>query len=259
MRPECDITEDELNALVDNELTGREQRRVAAHIVGCESCSAMLGGILAGKRLLSVKMQPVDPPASSWTMISANLDEIDSLAHATRPITAAFNLRRVPALAVVGVLLMLVATVMHLQRLSQPVPGIQFARAHMALASNAMRFGGSSNTQDVVTSAPGKVTWEPIARALMPIKGEIAEHILYRVDRTPISQFILSAQAFSRRGLQLVDYNGSRFFVGGDAHGALVAWESRGMVTILVGRNNPAELLNLAMTRQGQHRISGGM
>jgi len=75
MSEHCPITEEQVGCLVDGELTGQEQRRVAAHVSVCEHCSALAGRILAGKRFLSASSPEVDPPAGSWDRLVVALDQ----------------------------------------------------------------------------------------------------------------------------------------------------------------------------------------
>jgi anti-sigma factor RsiW len=258
MRPDCIITEDDINALVDNELTGREQRRVAAHVASCPECSVIAGGALAAKRMLGVRMQPVDPPAASWQTIASALDEVDQVAHATFQPSARPFWRRMPVGAAIGIALMLGAVAMHLNRTVTPSQDAFFARAHSVLAMNTLS-SGARNTQDVVTPSPGGVRWDPVARSLMSVNGEIVEQTLFRVDRAPISQFVMSAAAFDRRRHEKVDFGGRRYYVGVSQQGSLVAWESRGIITALVARTDPRELIALASGRQARTPITGGM
>lgn len=259
MRPDCSITEDDVNALVDDELCGREQRRVAAHVSGCPHCSALAGVTLAGKRLLGARSQPVDPPAHSWEHALAALDEVDGVARATRPTRSSRMLHTAPALAACGILLIVGALTWRSRTTEGVGDGPAFVRHHLAAASMVIPGGGSS-VQEVVTPRPGGAAWIPVARWLFPLNGEFVDHTLYRVDRTRISEFIVSSHVFDSTGLRRAVLRGGGVYrVRSEPGGSVVAWESSGLTHVLVGRTGVTDLLSLAASRRSRGPLMRSM
>jgi anti-sigma factor RsiW len=257
MRSECPITENDIHALVDGELTARETRRVATHVVACPKCSALAGGTLAGKRLLSPRTQAVEPPADSWQRVVSALDDADStVRNISWTSRRRLHFDSVPALAVAGLMLLVGAGVWQLNlNYSAGRGSAQLVRAHIAACTNLSlgaptRSGGGA--REVVTPTPGTARWAPVARALFPVNGELAEQTLYRVDRTPVSEFVMSPRAFQRFGLTHARYRDGEYWYSSDRNGSVVAWESGGITHILVGRAGPADLLGLASSRRAQ-------
>ncbi|MCE5218864.1 zf-HC2 domain-containing protein [bacterium] len=253
MSPECPITEDEINALVDGETSGREQKRIAAHVVTCPICSAVAGGTLASKRLLGARAQPVEAPAGSWERMLSALDAADGVRRATCVHGSHWRFDTTQALAFAG-LLLIVAGVWHSYGLqSASRYSSVFLRTHSAAFSNLRASTPPMpNVRDVVTPSPGGVQWVPVARALFPLEGELAEHTLYRVDRTPISEFVVSPKILHSCGLTPVRYRDVEYSVRSDPRGTMVAWQSAGVTYILVGRTGPSDLLALASARRSQ-------
>ncbi|MBP8951069.1 MAG: zf-HC2 domain-containing protein [Armatimonadetes bacterium] len=249
MSEHCPITEEQVGCLVDGELTGQEQRRVAAHVSVCEHCSALAGRILAGKRFLSASSPEVDPPAGSWDRLVVALDDTDSLARAMQPQkTRSLDWRSVPALAACGLLLIVSALVWRSQSSEAAGMGPIFVRQHLAAEASFSRAASTAgNVYDVVTSRPGNPTWVPIARRLFPMGGKFVDHTLYRVDdRAKISEFQFPADLFDRSGLGAVSYGSAQYWVRAERGGSVVAWETSGLMHVLVARTDATDLLGLA-------------
>jgi hypothetical protein len=251
MAPDCHMTEDELNALVDDQLAGRDQRRVAGHVASCASCSEIVGGTLAGKRLLAARGQELEPPAESWRDLLVALDTTDRVAHSTGHVQRWHGLGSAPSLAIAGVALIALALVWTSRLAGPGGQGQSFVKAHLAVAGMAAGLsGGTGATHDVVTPMPGGAQWLGVSRSFIPVGGEFVEHTLYRVDRTPISEFVLSARCFDGSGLRPIRYEGAHYLVHAESYGSVVAWEDRGTVRVLVGRVGADELLSLATSRR---------
>ena len=250
MSPDCPITEDEINALVDGELATREQRRVAAHIVTCSGCSEAAGGLLAEKRLLSARSQQVEPPAALWAGVAATLDTLDGLARASRPVRRVRTFGSVLGLASLGCLL-IVGTLVWRGHLGPDLgQGAVFARAHMLACQRVIGAGDAPNVSDVVAPSLGVSQWEPLQRAVFSLEGQFVDHTLYRVNRTPISEFVLAAQTLRLQGVSTVRYDGATYLVHGEPGGSVVAWQAGGVARVLAGRVKAPELLYLAAGRR---------
>jgi anti-sigma factor RsiW len=260
MRPHCPVTEDELSSLVDDELSGRAQRRVASHAVNCPHCAQMLGSLLAGKRFLSARGQPVDVPAGSWQRLIAEIDRADGLARTATMDPLRPRRSYLPALAAAGLVLLLGVWGWQSRHAPPPAsPGL-FARAHEAAWGQFAPIGATRNpgawadVSEVTTPRSVGTQWVPVARALMPLRGQIIEQSLYRVDRTPVSEFVLPSETFSPRGYSEVRVNGAPFLCRTEGGGSysLVAWEAGRITNVLVGRTHIQDLLLLAATRRAQ-------
>lgn len=258
MRPECPVTEDDIQSLVDEELPGRKQRQVAAHVIGCSRCSQAVGAQLAGKRLLGASGQEVDVPAGSWERVLAEMDLVDGVAKCAvgeRPDRRRLTM---PSLAAAG--LLLAFAVWGWQARSAPPPGSAalFARAHEAAWREFAPIGSAgdpsawADVSEVTTPRPDGIRWVPVARALIPLDGEIVEQSLYRVDRTPVSEFVLPSHSFSANGFVDVNVKGAHFLCRTERGGlwSLVAWQSDRVTNVLVGRTRVEELLVLAASRR---------
>jgi len=251
MPSDCPITEDEINALVDGELAGREQRRVAAHIVTCSGCSEAAGGLLAEKRLLSARSQAVETPSDLWARVAVTLDTLDGLAKASRPpARRPVALGSTPALATIGCLLIVGALVVRSQLPAGMGQGAMFARAHLAACQRAVGGGDVPSVSDVVAPGLGLGSWDAVERAVFSLNGQYVEHTLYRFNRTPISEFVLATQALSLQGVTSVRYDGAVYLVRGEPGGSLVAWEAGGIARVLAARVKVPELLSAAAARR---------
>jgi hypothetical protein len=251
MTPNCTMTDDELNALVDNQLAGRDQRRVATHVAACRFCSEFVGGTLASKRLLAVRGQELEPPAGSWQDLVGALDTADRVAHSSAQARPAYSLGSTPSLAIAGVALIALALVWTSRLTGPGGQGPVFVKAHLAAAGISAGWSGTpSVTHDVVTPTPGGAVWQGVSRSLIPVGGEFVEHTLYRVDRTPVSEFVLSSRCFDHKGLRPIRYDGGHYLVRAEQYGSVVAWEDRGTVRVLVGHVGADELLSLAAVRR---------
>ena len=248
MSENCPISEEQVGCLVDGELTGQEQRRIAAHVSSCEHCSSLAGRILAAKRFLSAASPEVEPPAGSWDRLAIALDGADSVARAMQPTKRSVDWRSVPAMAACGLLLIFSALVWRAQSMDSGGMGPVFVRHHLTAESSLSRsFAPSASVYDVVTSRPGNPTWTPIARRLFPMSGKYVDHTLYRVDdRAKVSEFQFPAQLFDPSGLQPVSYGTGQYWVRGERSGSVVAWEISGLMHVLVARTDAHDLLSLA-------------
>lgn len=252
MHPDCPITEDDVNALVDNELRGREQRRVAAHVAVCPDCGATAGASLAAKRVLGAKGQPLEVPVGSWERLRGALDQADSVAVAMRAQPRGRSLPLVPALAACGLLFIIGAVAWHNRAGTDTGHGALFVRNHEAASALMMR-APQLAVHDVTVGNASRATWAPVGRWLMPFNGEFVDHTFFRVGRTPISQFIVSSQAFDAGGLDSIRTpDGSRYLVRVEQGGSVVAWEAGGLMHVLVARIGPNQLLALAEARRAQ-------
>ena len=259
MPPDCPITEEEISALVDDELCGREQKRVAAHVAACPDCRDLAGEALAGKRLLGVRSRPVDPPTESWQGIITTLDAADGIARAATPQRRQSRPGSVPALAGLGLVLIAGAMLCRHRAVGSATENGFFVRAHAEVMA---RYHGSPDwstpgplTQDVVSPAPQSrdTTWLEVARVLHRFRGEFLHQTLYRVGRTPISEFTLSSKAFDAGEMSPTDYErDADFLLRASRNGSVVAWQSAGSTHVLVGRTSPNELLALATARRAQ-------
>lgn len=260
MAPDCPITEDELNALVDDQLCGRDQRRVAAHVAACQACSEFVGGTLASKRLLAARGHELEPPACSWDDLVAALDATDRVARTSREARRRREWVSVPALAGVGVILIAVALVWTGRYRESHSQGASFVQAHLDAAGLSARIAATPrNVHDVVTPVPGGAYWQGVARSYIPLGGELVEHTLFRVDRTPISEFLVPIRQFERTGLEPAHFDGAWYMVRAERAGSVVAWEDRGMVRMLVGCVGIDEMLSLAAARRERVPLAGGM
>jgi anti-sigma factor RsiW len=252
LNSECSLTEDDLNALVDDQLSGRDQRRVAAHVACCRTCSELVGSTLASKRLLAARGQELEPPAESWQDLVGALDDTDRVARSASQPRRWHNLGSAPALAIAGIALVALALVWTSRMNGPGGQGQVFVKAHLAVAAMTATWPSSPGVaHDVVTPTPGGAVWQGLSRSFMPVGGEFVEHTLYRVDRTPISEFVLSSRCFDRAGLRPVHYeDGARYLVRAEQYGSVVAWEDRGTIRVLVGRVGADELLSLASSRR---------
>lgn len=252
MRPDCPITEDDINALVDDELRGREQRRVAAHVVACPDCRGTAGATLAGKRMLGAKGQPLDVPVGSWDRLATALDQADRVAVAMHTAPRGRTFPLVPALAACGIMLIVAAAAWHNRAGNTRSHVAQFVRSHEAACALILR-APQLAVHDVVVADPGRASWVPVARWLIPLNGEIVDHTFYRVGPTPISQFVVSTRACDSDGLEPIrTTSGTRYLVRAEQGGSIVAWETGGLVHVLVGRIGPNQLLTLAEARRAQ-------
>ena len=252
MRPDCTITEDDINALVDDELRGREQRRVAAHVAVCPDCRGIAGATLASKRMLGAKGQPLDVPLGSWDRVARALDEADSVATAMHAASRGRAFPLVPALAACGIVLIVAAAAWHSRAGNARGDGVQFVRSHEAACALLLRAPHLA-VHDVAVANPGRASWAPVARWLTPLNGEFVDHTFFRVGSTPISQFVVSTRAFNPDGLETIrTAGGTRYLVRAEQTGSVVAWETGGLMHVLVGRIGPNQLLALADARRAQ-------
>lgn len=253
MTSACPITEEEISALVDGELVGREERRVAAHVAVCAECSVRAGALFAGKRLLAIRSHAIEPPHALWDHLVASLDEVDGMARASvtgAPRRGSRPWGSAPALAGLGCILILAALFWRGVATRDVGHGALFLNAHLAACSRFTDAGVLPNVSDVVAPGFTATTWDPVARNVFSLDGQFVEQTLYRVDHTPISEFVLLARAFDARGLRAVHYNGATYLVSARRCGSVVAWDMAGMMRVLVGRTRPDELLALADTRR---------
>lgn len=252
MRPQCPVTEDELNALVDGELCGREQGRVSAHVLCCDDCRSLVGQTLATKRLMGVRSQALDPPTGSWETLLTAMDEVDGMARATTYGPPARRLDSVPLLAAAGLVVMVVAAGWLYLGGRHAVQAVQFVRTHAAACSDLAPGVAMARFGDVTAPRADGMVWVPVARTLFPVDGQVFEQTLYRVDRTAVSELLLSASAFSSDGLTPVRASGADYLVGVEHSGSVVAWRSGAMVRVLVSRTAPQDLLAMAVARRAQ-------
>jgi len=213
---------------------------------------------LAGKRLLGASGQEVDVPAGSWERLVAEIDRADGLARSAGGQRRERRHVAMPVFAVAGLLLVLAAW--GWQACTAPPPGSAalFARAHEAAwaayapISSSGRSSAWTNVSEVTTPRSDGLEWAPVVRALIPLDGEIVEQSLYRVDRIPVSEFVLPSQCFSARGFADVNENGAHFLCRTEGGGpwSLVAWQSDRVTTVLVARIHVKELLTIAAGRR---------
>ncbi len=253
----CPITNDHINQLVDGELSGREQRRVAAHVAHCAECSSVAGRILATKAYVGARSPEVEPPAGSWQRLVATLDEADGVAQATASKPRVRRFGAVPALAASGLLLIMAAGAWRSHCVGQQAGMTQMlVRHHMAAE---LRFSNATGTRaqvyGVVTPRPFNNEWAPVARWLIPHAGQFVDHTLYRLDdRGRVSEFLIPADTFGTTGLRPVAYGGTRYWVRAERSGSIVSWEHAGIYHVLVARTNAAELMSLAASHRTASR-----
>ena len=256
MSEDCQVSGEEINALVDDELCGREQRRVAAHISTCRRCSCTTGGTLAAKRLLGARSMPVDPPPALWPRVASALDQADGVAQASKASSQAARPARrltgVPALAGVGLVLIAGALAWRTWAFEPSRRAAPFLHAHAEMLAASSGNVGNGLGNAVSVGRPGSTTWEPLGSELQPFDGAFVAHTLYRVQRMLVSEFIVSSQSFSSSGLSRDEYDGVGYLVAEDRGVSLVAWESRGITSVLVGRVGRGEMLSLASVRRAQ-------
>lgn len=254
MNEHCPISEEQICSMVDGQLSGREQRRVAAHVATCPDCSVLAGQVLASKRFLGAKAPEADPPAHAWRHIVVALDQVDATRRAAGVPERRWTLGGAPALAACGVLLIVAAGVWRAQMVDPAGLGPTLARHHLAAEASFSRMaGGAGDLYDVVTVRPGKATWVPVARRLFAYGGHHVDHTLYRVDdRAKISEFVLPSEAFDLRGFQQTKAAGRDYWVRAERGGSVVAWNQLGVVRVLVARTDAGELLSLAASHQAE-------
>ena len=228
----------------------REQRRVASHVTNCSRCSERAGATLAGKRLLGAKPAEVEPPASSWRNIVEALEGVDGVQTATAGRSSRVGRNAAPALAACGLVLIAAALICK-GRLAPAVEGDSiYVRSHLAALSGSM-MPSRSDFHDVVTAQITGAKWLPVARWLIPLDGGFVAHCLFRVgDRSPVSEFTVSASAFDRDEMTRVVVGRDEYWVRGEPGGVVVAWEMQGLVHALVGRTKADDLLALACDRR---------
>ncbi len=87
--PNCPITEEQLNGLVDRELSDVDTRTVAMHVVACGWCARIVGQLTASEALLRTPLpherRDAVFSADFWTRLSERLDDVDNVVRATSP------------------------------------------------------------------------------------------------------------------------------------------------------------------------------
>lgn len=247
---ECEMPGELLSSLIDEELTGQQRLWVAEHAAGCDDCATQLGRLVAAKEALK-RDDPLlaEAPVDLFERLRGELDHVDKVARAASGGSAA-RPRYLPALAVVGALLVIAAVGVKRHYATRGVGPEAFVHAHESAGAELVAFGEPSTTYNAVSVGQGRALWRPVWQGLLEQDGGIVRQTVYLAGRLPVSSFVVSADAFRTGDLNVAldDPDGGLWL--GEYYGGSVAAVPHGRYwEILVARTSPDHLAELARTR----------
>lgn len=277
--PNCPVSEEQLNGLVDRELSDADTRAVAMHVVACSWCARIVGQLTASEALLRTPLpyerKDAAPTTGFWTRLSERLDDIDSVVRATSPglptptgagpRMALVAVRRsvpsyVPHMAAAGVLIVLCALAArhvgltwfqgvgpaHLVYVHQNAVAAASAPAPMAASMTA---SGSLTPVSIGGRSPGGSTLSQRRNTvrMVDLDGTPAVCSVLGSAGRPVTVISTGSGAINLRGMQqLAGFDGRyRFSVQPDGSVVMVDVQGEKMWRAAVGRVGPDDLLTL--------------
>jgi len=244
--------EEQLSALLDDELELSEKRAVALHVAHCPSCARTLGELYAVHALLQPPQSVQAPlPRGFWRGVQARLNEIDGLIRATellrvqpRPLLSPRVLTAAAAMLILGVIFRLYWQNSHIQP-------TQLTRLHLAAS-----LGPYDPGQTQAVGARLNERWQPISYSVVNLKGVSALQTIYLVDGLPVSVFRLPPEALdiSRFGRVRVN-NNQLLYLAGFPGGTIAAKESDTGWDVVVSRSGPQFTAYLCLTCPREEKI----
>jgi hypothetical protein len=290
--PTCPVSEEQLNALVDEELCEGDTRSVAMHVIKCGWCARTVGQLTASEALLRTPLpyerKDAVPSGDFWDRLGERLDDVDTVMRATSPeleatgsdpgvfsslrmgLAAAARRARpsyLPHLAAAGLLLLALAFAVQQAGLAwfEGVGSARLVQVHRDAVA------ASAPTPSPATSALTPVSLSGNAGSSASNAQGASFHVV-DLDGTPAVCSVLGSagrpvtvistgkDAISLRGMQeLSGYNG-RYHFQALPDGSMVMVDVSGeMWRAAVGRVGPHDLLTLMSRLPAQTGYEGSM
>ncbi len=273
--PNCPVSEEQLNGLVDRELSDVDTRTVAMHVVACGWCARIVGQLTASEALLRTPLpyerKDAAPSTDFWARLSDRLDDVDNVVRATSPgapapVAAGTRMglllaRRstpsyVPQLAAAGVLILLCTIAARHVGLawSQGVGPARLVHVHQnaVAAASAPAAMASTGSLRPVTVGGNALVLSPVSQRsnmvrMVDLEGAPAVCSVVGSAGRPVTLISTGRGAISLRGMQqLAGFDGRyHFSVQPDGSVVMVDVHGEKMWRAAVGRVGPDDLLTL--------------
>jgi hypothetical protein len=247
----CPEREEILSSFVDGELSPREQRRLAEHLMECDSCAASVGQCLAVRNVLHDR-EPAATTAPSpdfWHKMHQALDVMDAVA-TYQPPRRRFSLTSRRA-AWVGALALALLLFLGLALSPGPAPKTpaDLVAAHRDLVTGLdaqMRWWYTVEARPQLRTA----AWIPQDAATMPMPGRDAPYTIYRERTVLITSFLIPDEDLDiSRFSWALDDVGNFHYAAYDGHTGLVAWGEGDHWRVLIADVNPELLADFVEKR----------
>lgn len=257
MSRSCHGDDERLSGLVDGELSEREQRRLAAHALGCPECGRELGRLVAAKRLMARSERASEPPVGFFEQMRRRLDEADGMR--ARVSFVPPRARRLVAIAAVGVILISGALMASNYLLSPRDTCAMLVQAHERLSESPWAGVAPGGAYSAVSVTPSELSWRPMRRALVKLDGMLVTHTIYQVGRCPVSLFEGPSAWRPLEAATVVTGLPNGLEIASVGADCLVSWETNGVRLVLVARTTPEDLVQLAGVRRSLAGRSPGL
>ncbi len=272
--PNCPVSEEQLNGLVDRELGDADTRTVALHVVRCGWCARIVGQLTASEALLRTPLmherKDAVPSRAFWSRLSERLDDVDSVVRATspgsaEPATAGTRVgliaaaRRatppyLPHLAAAGILILFSAVALQRAGLAwfQGVGPAHLVQVHRNAVAEASAPAPAFSMSAFAPASAGVVTSTPTGSPqvstvrVVDLDGTPAICSVLGSAGRPVTVISTGKGAINLRGMQQLAAFDGRYHVSIQPDGSVVMVEAHGeMWRAAVGRLGPHDLLTL--------------
>ncbi len=247
MAEQCPVTSEALSAFADGELPSEQQRKIARHIVTCQSCSRQIGTIYALKVLAGgPAQQPARIPRGFWKRARRRLDEIDTVARKVVSIgPTRAPARRLAALAAAGVLMIILAVGIRGALMPRSMGWMYLAKAHRTATAQLIAPVAVRQPPDRSGQAT-QVAWQPGHAQAIHTQMCSGRQVVYSRPGAVVSYFILPCDSLGVSGLNFTNQGGMRFYLTASGELSMIAWRQGPGWGVLVGATDAEQLLELA-------------